>query len=105
MIEWVVATMRVVKIVLEKANLNGFVYEAFQLHHKVFSGFLRCSAILKMHFSDAAIDAEGMHFTRTKLNSVARFEEPKMMLEVKHFLGLANYFRDHVPNFSVIRSS
>jgi hypothetical protein len=24
------------------------------------------------------------------------------MLEVKDFLGLANYFRDHVPNFSVL---
>jgi hypothetical protein len=24
------------------------------------------------------------------------------MFEVKHFLGLANYFRDHVPNFSVL---
>jgi hypothetical protein len=35
MIEWVVATMRDVKVALEKANLNGFVYDAsFQLHHK-----------------------------------------------------------------------
>jgi hypothetical protein len=24
------------------------------------------------------------------------------MFEVKHFLGLANYFRDHVPSFSVL---
>jgi hypothetical protein len=24
------------------------------------------------------------------------------MFEVKHFLGLANYFRDHLPNFSVL---
>jgi hypothetical protein len=24
------------------------------------------------------------------------------MFEVKHSLGLANYFRDHVPNFSVL---
>jgi hypothetical protein len=31
------------------------------------------------------IDAEGMNFTRTKLNSIARFEEPKTMFEVKHF--------------------
>jgi hypothetical protein len=35
MIEWVVATMRDVKVLLEKANLNGFVYGAsFQSHHK-----------------------------------------------------------------------
>jgi hypothetical protein len=48
------------------------------------------------------IDSEGMHFTRTKLDSIARFKEPRTMSEVKHFLGLANYFRDHVPNFSVL---
>jgi hypothetical protein len=35
MIKWVVATMRDVKVTIEKANLNGFVYDAsFQLHHK-----------------------------------------------------------------------
>jgi hypothetical protein len=35
MIEWVIATMRHVNVALEKANLNGFVYDAsFQLHHK-----------------------------------------------------------------------
>jgi hypothetical protein len=32
----------------------------------------------------------------------ARFKEPKTMFEVKHFLGLVNYFCDHVPNFSVL---
>jgi hypothetical protein len=47
------------------------------------------------------IDAEVMHFTRTKLDNIARFEKPKTMFKVKHFLGLANYFRDHIPNVSV----
>jgi hypothetical protein len=40
------------------------------------------------------IAAEGMHFTRIKLDSIVRFEEPKSMFQVKLFLGLANYFRD-----------
>jgi hypothetical protein len=35
MIDWVVTTMRNVKVALETANLNGFVYDrSFQLHHK-----------------------------------------------------------------------
>jgi hypothetical protein len=35
MIDWVVTTMRNVKVALETANLNGFVYDAsFQSHHK-----------------------------------------------------------------------
>jgi hypothetical protein len=35
MIEWVVGTMRNVKVALETASLNGFGYiESLQLHHK-----------------------------------------------------------------------
>jgi hypothetical protein len=55
-----------------------------------------------VEYAGHLIDSEGMHFTQTKLDSIARFEEPKTMFKVKHFLGLANYFRDHVPNFSVL---
>jgi hypothetical protein len=43
------------------------------------------------------IDAEGI-----KLDSIARFKKQKTMFKVKQFLGLASYFRDHVPNFSVL---
>jgi hypothetical protein len=35
MIDWVVTTMRNVKVAIETANLNGYVYDAsFQLHYK-----------------------------------------------------------------------
>jgi hypothetical protein len=35
MIDWLVNTMRNVKVAIETANLNGYVYDAsFQLHHK-----------------------------------------------------------------------
>jgi hypothetical protein len=35
MIDWVVTTMRNVKVAIATANLNGYVYDAsFQLHHK-----------------------------------------------------------------------
>jgi hypothetical protein len=54
-------------------------------------------SICLARISGHLIDSEGMHFTRTKLDSIARFEEPKTMFEVKHFLGLANCFRNHVP--------
>jgi hypothetical protein len=40
---------------------------------------------IRMHRVGHLIDAEGMHFTRTKLDSIVKFEEPKTMFEVKHF--------------------
>jgi hypothetical protein len=58
--------------------------------------------INRVEYVSHLIDAEAMHFTRTKLDSIAKFEEPKTMFEVKHFLRLANHFRDYVPNFSVL---
>jgi hypothetical protein len=50
------------------------------------------------------IYAEGMHFTRAKLDSIARFEEPKTMFEVKHFLGLAKHPRNLYPSERFDRS-
>jgi hypothetical protein len=86
--------------------------EMLQRLHRLFTRFRAYNVTLnpekcaigmtRVEYVGHLIDSEGIHFTRIKLDSVARFEEPKTMFEVKHFLGLANYFRDHVPNFSVI---
>ena len=46
------------------------------------------------------IDKDGLHFTRSKLDSVVNFPRPTMKKQVKSFLGLANYFRDHIRNHS-----
>ena len=46
------------------------------------------------------IDSEGLHFTRSKLDSVLNFPRPETKRQLKSFLGLANYFRDHIINHS-----
>jgi len=48
------------------------------------------------------IDAEGMKFTREKLDSVTNFIKPFRAKELKMFLGLANHFRANVRNMSII---
>ena len=47
------------------------------------------------------ISGEGLHFSREKLQKVADFPKPRTQKELKGFLGLANYFRDHVEHFSM----
>ena len=42
----------------------------------------------------------GLHFTRSKLDSVLDFELPQVGKQLKSFIGFCNYFRDHVENFS-----
>jgi len=44
----------------------------------------------------------GMHFTETKLNKVLHFDRPSTQAGLKSFLGLINYFRDHVEHFAGI---
>ena len=48
------------------------------------------------------ISKDGTHFTRDKLDSVVNFPRPETKRQMKSFLGLANYFRDHIKNHSMI---
>ena len=46
------------------------------------------------------IDQDGITFSREKIAKVLQIPKPIKEKELKSFLGLANYFRDHVPNHS-----
>jgi hypothetical protein len=48
------------------------------------------------------INEKGIHFEREKLDSVLNFPLPKVQKDLKSFLGLANWFRDHVRDHSTI---
>ena len=47
------------------------------------------------------INSTGLHFTRSKLDSVLEFELPQVGKQLKSFIGFCNYFRDHVAKFSM----
>ena len=46
------------------------------------------------------IDKDGIHFAPDKLDSVLNFQKPVYHAQLRSFLGLANYFRDHVKHHS-----
>jgi len=46
------------------------------------------------------VSAQGTHFSREKLQKVIDFTRPKTGKQLRSFLGLANYFREHVNNHS-----
>ena len=54
----------------------------------------------KLEFVGHLLDSTGIHMTETKLDSIRNFPKPKLKRELKQFLGLANYFRDHVRDHS-----
>ena len=56
--------------------------------------------LTQVEYVGHTINKNGLHFTRDKLDSVMNFPRPSTMKNVKSFVGLANYFRDHIKNHS-----
>ena len=46
------------------------------------------------------LNEQGIHFTRSKLDSVKNFPRPATEKQLRSFLGLANWFRDHIDDHS-----
>ena len=46
------------------------------------------------------LDADGIHFSAEQLSEVAKFPTPVGANSLRSFLGLANYFRDHVRRYA-----
>ena len=56
--------------------------------------------LTKIQYVGHTIDSSGLHFTPDKLDSVLGFQKPVYHAQLRSFLGLANYFRDHVKHHS-----
>ena len=79
---------------------------------KVFTRFRKYNVKLqptKMHlglsnieYVGHTIDKDGLHFTPGKLDTVLNFTKPVYHAQLRSFLGLANYFRDHVKHHSTL---
>ena len=56
----------------------------------------------EVEFVGHVVNEHGITFSREKLTQVISFRKPSTHKEMKSFLGLANYFRTHIRNHSVI---
>ena len=56
--------------------------------------------LTEVEYVGHTINKHGLHFTRDKIDSVLNFPIPDTKLKVKSFIGLANYFRDHITDHS-----
>jgi hypothetical protein len=55
-----------------------------------------------VEFIGHLIDFEGLRFLDSKLEGVRDLQIPQTKKALKSFLGLANFFRDHVHHHSII---
>ena len=48
------------------------------------------------------LNKDGLHFERSKLDSILTWEKPSTQKQLKQFLGVVNWFRGHCANLSTI---
>ena len=53
-------------------------------------------------FVEHTFNKHGTTFSRDKLNGVLAFGKPVYVKKLKQFIGLANYFKDNIRNYSQI---
>ena len=56
----------------------------------------------KVHYLGHIISKEGINPKPTKLEKISKWPKPEKGTELASFLGLCNYYRDPIPNFSHI---
>jgi hypothetical protein len=63
---------------------------------------LKCTiGLSQVEYVGHTMNKHGTHFTRSKLDGVVNFPRPETKRQIKSFLGLANYFRDHIDRHSI----
>jgi hypothetical protein len=56
----------------------------------------------EVEFVGHKISSEGITFTRDRISKVLQIEPPKVQKGLKHFLGVVNYFHNHIRNHSIV---
>ena len=54
--------------------------------------------LTQVEYVGHTIDEDGLHFTRSKLDSVLNFPRPETQKQMKSFIGLANYYPAFIIN-------
>jgi hypothetical protein len=71
--------------------------------HELYAKFSKCAFYLKeFPFLWHVISAEGIAVDPSKVQEVLGWKSPKSVMQIRSFLGLAEYYCRFIPNFSKI---
>ena len=105
--------MKAVEVYLDDFIVFGEDFDEFENNlEQVFANFRKCGITLnpakcrfglqKVEYVGHTIDSEGLHFTRSKIDSILDFPKPRTKGAMKTFLGMVNHMHTHIKNLSQI---
>ena len=83
------------------ANLRR-VFERFRAFNITLNPAKCRFGLAEVEYVGRVINKEGLTFTRSKLDSVVNFPLPRTQKDLKSFLGLVNFFREHIMHHSTM---
>jgi hypothetical protein len=103
--------MKAVEVYLDDFIVFGEDFDEFIFNlEQVFLNFRRSGITLnpakcrfglqKVEYVGHTIDSEGLHFTRSKIDSILDFPKPTTKGAMKTFLGMVNHMHAHIKNLS-----
>ncbi len=78
------------------------VFKRFRKHGLTLNPAKCRFGLSEVEYVGHIINEHGLSFSQAKRDEVLDFPKPKTYKNMKQFLGLINYFRDHVENHSII---
>jgi hypothetical protein len=85
----------------DEFNLNlRAVFERFRTHNITLNPEKCRFGLSSIEYLGHIIDQNGIHFSREKIDKVLQFETPVVVKDLMSFMGLVNYFGDHIPHLA-----
>jgi len=82
-----------------KLNLKA-VFERFRAHNITLNPEKCRFGLSSIEYLGHIIDQTGIHFSREKIDKVLQFETSVVVKDLMGFMGLVNYFGDHIPHLA-----